>query len=191
MSEPTPNKSKVTLEELLRLKRHERPPAEYWVRFDRELNERVWRALAQPAPSRTGEVWGWLNRQARWLTVGAVSTLALTLAWLGNYQAPPKFASVNKPVQVASASLTEQTSVAVAPDNNNAQALAAVAENNIPAAVQPVLVAAKVLDSANPAGFNKVPAMLAFASSDGDSVHYATDTLSNPAFSARIRGSAY
>jgi len=190
MSEPTPHKPKVTLEQLLRLKRHERPPEEYWARFDRELNERVWRALAQPAPSRTSEVWGWLGRQARWVTVGAVSTLALALAWLGNSPAPQKYAATNKPVEVASAALTEQASVEVAP-NDNAQALAAVAQNNLPAIVQPVLAAAKVLDSANSAGFNKVPAMLAFATSEGDGVRYATDTLSNPAISARIRGSTY
>jgi len=192
MSEPSNHKPKVTLEDLLRLKRHERPPAEYWARFDRELNERVWRALAQPAPSRFSEFWVWLGRQTRWLTVGAVSTLALVLTWAGNNQTPLTIAATSKPVQIASASIPEPTVVNVtAPADNNAQALAAVAVNNLPAVVQPAQAAANVLDSANPAGYNKVPAMLAFATTGGEGVQYAADTLSNPALSARIRSSAY
>jgi hypothetical protein len=76
-------------------------------------------------------------------------------------------------------------------DNDNALALAAIAENNLPTVTQPALVAGEVLDSSNLAGFHKVPAMLAFATGEGDGVSYASDALANPAISARIRGSAY
>ncbi len=195
MSEPTPNKSKVTLEDLLRLKRHERPPAEYWARFDRELNERVWRALAQPVESRTSVFLGWFGRHTRGLTLGAFSTLAVVIAWFGQVQTPVKVASKGLAVRVASAinsavKSDDAASASPAP-NDNALTLATIAEHNLPSAAQPVLVAAKVLDATNPAGFHKVPALLAFATSEGGGVRYASDALSNPAFSAGNRGSAY
>jgi hypothetical protein len=188
MSEPTPNKPKVTLEELLRLKRHERPPAEYWVRFDRELNERVWRTLAEPAESKRNLWLGWIGRQTRWLAAGAIPVLLLALVWQENVPLPLKLATRERPVQ---ANVPAIAPASVDSSSNNAQALAAVAENNIPEDAQPTLVAAKNLDSTNPAGFHKVPAMLDFAASEGDGVRYASDTFSNPANSARIRGSAY
>jgi hypothetical protein len=192
MSEPTPNKPKVTLENLLRLKRHERPPAEYWVRFDRELNERVWRALSEPRESWVSGLLSGFRRNAGWLSLGTVSALVLALTWYGNIQSPVKFASKAQPIQVASAAVVVKTLPDSAPDNSdNAQALAAIAENNLPMITQPALVAAKVLDSSNFAGFHKVPAMLAFATGNGGGVSYASDALANPALSARIRGSAY
>ena len=49
------NKRPVTLEDLLRLKRAERPAAEFWVRFDREL--RAKQEAAEPA-ARHGVVVG-------------------------------------------------------------------------------------------------------------------------------------
>jgi len=194
MSEPPTHKPKVTLEDLLRLKRHERPPTEYWARFDRELNERVWRALAEPGESGTGMFFGWLGRRTRWLSLGAVSALALAITWFGNMQMPTIVAGKVQPVQVASALVTVKalpSPVINNSDNDNAQALAVIAENNLPAISQPTQVAAQVLDSSNLAGFHKVPAMLAFATGGGAGVSYASDALANPAFSARIRGSAY
>jgi hypothetical protein len=189
MTEPNHNQSKVTLEDLLRLKRHERPPAEYWTRFDRELNERVWRTLVQPKESWTSRLFGVFGRQARWITVGAVSTLALALTWLGNSQAPLKFASNTAPAQTVSA--PEPMEVSTVTVTDNAQSLAAIARSNLPTMAVPTQVAAKVLDSSNSAGFHKVPALLAFATNGGEGVRYASDTLSNPAISARVRGSAY
>jgi hypothetical protein len=196
MSEPNHNKPKVTLEDLLRLKRHERPPTEYWLRFDRELNERVWRTLAGPGESRGGVggvVSVVLGRPARWLAMGAVSALALTMVWLGSGSTPPTFAQVGgkaQPVLAASATLPVAASADQTPVNN-AQSLATFAQNNLPAIAQPALVAAKVLDSSNLAGFHKVPAMLTFATTEAEGARYPNDALSTPAFSTRIRGSAY
>jgi hypothetical protein len=41
---------KITLEEVLRLKRSERPPAEFWDRFDRDLRQKTLRALVNEDP---------------------------------------------------------------------------------------------------------------------------------------------
>jgi hypothetical protein len=43
-------KIKITLEEVLRIKRNERPPTEFWDRFDRELRQKTLRALVTEAP---------------------------------------------------------------------------------------------------------------------------------------------
>ena len=68
---------KVTLEDLLRLKRNERPAPEYWARFDRELRERALRVMVQPEP------WGlrWsralMARAAPLMMAGATAALAM------------------------------------------------------------------------------------------------------------------
>lgn len=40
--------ARVTVEDLLQLKRGEQPDESYWERFDRELHEKSWQALAKP-----------------------------------------------------------------------------------------------------------------------------------------------
>lgn len=45
-----PQSSHVSVEDLLRLKRHEKPDEAYWERFDRELHQKSWQALAKPEP---------------------------------------------------------------------------------------------------------------------------------------------
>ena len=40
----------VTLEDILRLKRNERPPAEFWTQFDRELRAKQLAALVEKRP---------------------------------------------------------------------------------------------------------------------------------------------
>ena len=44
------SKSKITLEEILKLKRKERPPAEFWEAFDRDLRRRTLQALVNDEP---------------------------------------------------------------------------------------------------------------------------------------------
>lgn len=40
-------KKPVTVEDLLKIKRHEKPSEAFWARFDRELQEKTWMALAK------------------------------------------------------------------------------------------------------------------------------------------------
>lgn len=75
-----PSTSKVTVEDLLRLKRAERPDAEFWSKFEVELRQKQLAALVERRP------W-WqsipllLNRRV-YLPVGATAALAFTLVSL-------------------------------------------------------------------------------------------------------------
>lgn len=87
---------KVTFEDLLRLKRAERPPAEFWAQFDRELHARQLAALLEKKP------W-WVSaarRVARFssLPLGAGAALALAFITVREYSLPP-VAGVARPVE--------------------------------------------------------------------------------------------
>jgi len=80
------NKRPVTLEEILRLKRAERPPAEFWTQFDRELRARQLAALVEKRP--------WWKTMPRLLTglsryhvpLGAAAVVALTLVSIREFR---------------------------------------------------------------------------------------------------------
>jgi len=84
MSQLPPDK--VTLEDLLRLKRAERPPAEFWSRFDRELQDKQLAALVGKKR--------WWHSAARTLTrfsflpLGATAALAFALIATHQYFLP-------------------------------------------------------------------------------------------------------
>ena len=70
----------LTVEDLLRLKRAERPRPEFWTRFDRELRTKQLAAMMKREPwwHRLGES---LNFSARYrLALGATAILALSFA---------------------------------------------------------------------------------------------------------------
>ncbi len=78
----------VTLEDLLRIKRAERPPAEFWSQFDRDMRVKQLAAIVEPRPwwaplIRVG------SRVSRYqLPVGATAILALTLVTVSEYRLP-------------------------------------------------------------------------------------------------------
>ena len=75
-------KPKVTLEDLLRLKREERPAPEFWSRFDRELRAKQLAALVEKRPWWQGlPAWA-LNWRRFHLPLGATAVLAVTLVAL-------------------------------------------------------------------------------------------------------------
>jgi len=84
MSQPSPDK--VTLEDLLRLKRAERPPAEFWNQFDRELQAKQLAALVGKKR--------WWHSAARtiarfsYLPIGATAALAFALMAAHQYFSP-------------------------------------------------------------------------------------------------------
>lgn len=90
---------KVSLEDLLRLKREERPAPEFWSRFDRELRAKQLAALVEKRP--------WWHRLPAWslnwrryhLPLGATAALAFTLVSLrdGSAERAPATASVERP----------------------------------------------------------------------------------------------
>ena len=91
MSAPETNKlGKVSLEELLQLKRAERPAPEFWARFEQDLRVKQlaaivekrpwWVALRLPQATRT------LARWSRPLPLGAAAVLALSVLVVREYR---------------------------------------------------------------------------------------------------------
>jgi len=82
---PDNDQPKVTLEQLLRVKRAEKPSPEFWVQFERELRVKQLAAIVEPRPwwapfIRVG------SRLARYqMPVGAAAVVALTLLTVRQY----------------------------------------------------------------------------------------------------------
>lgn len=80
------NKRPVTLEDLLKLKRTERPPAEFWSQFDRELRAKQLAALVEQRPWWR-DVPRFFARFSRYqLPLGATAVLALTMVSVRHYR---------------------------------------------------------------------------------------------------------
>lgn len=98
---------KVTLEDLIRLKKAERPPQEFWVKFERDLRAKQLAAIVEKRPW-----WYWvppLMSKFSYLQVplGATAVLAVTLLTVREYRssADPTFS-----VQTISGQLVAQES---------------------------------------------------------------------------------
>jgi hypothetical protein len=97
-----PQNSKITVEDLLRLKRAERPDAEFWSKFEVELRQKQLAALVERRP------W-WqsipllLNRRV-YLPVGATAVLAFTVVSLRYASAPVANIAPAEPTREAVAS---------------------------------------------------------------------------------------
>ncbi|SDS11763.1 hypothetical protein [Opitutus sp. GAS368] len=98
----------VTIEDLLRLKRAERPAAEFWTNFERELRQKQLTALLEKRPWWQ-ELPQILARRA-YLPVGATAILAFTLVSVKFY-APAQLAQV--PVPAANPSVAVDHGVAL------------------------------------------------------------------------------
>jgi len=81
------SKRPVTLEDILRLKRAERPPAEFWTQFDRELRAKQLAALVEKRPWwRTLSFAPVLTGLRRFhLPLGAAAVLAVTIFSVRGY----------------------------------------------------------------------------------------------------------
>lgn len=94
---PQPDqRSKVTVEDLLRLKRAERPAAEFWSNFERELRQKQLTALLEKRPWWQELPQAFARRA--YLPVGATAILAFTLVSV-KYYAPAQLAQVPTPAQ--------------------------------------------------------------------------------------------
>lgn len=124
--------SRVTLEQLLRLKRTERPSAEFWTQFEQELRAKQLAAIVEKRPwwSGFGRVGSVLRRSG--MPLGAVA--AVSVALLGLREA--YFSSLPTPVSnLASAAGAVRTFPASAVAPTSAPVFAAVAPS--PAASMP------------------------------------------------------
>ncbi|MBI2497779.1 MAG: hypothetical protein HYV75_07675 [Opitutae bacterium] len=90
----SPQRPKITIEDLLRLKRAERPAAEFWTNFERELRQKQLAALLQKRPWWR-ELPSLLVRRS-YLPIGATAVLAFTLVSI-KYYTPAQLAQVEAP----------------------------------------------------------------------------------------------
>jgi hypothetical protein len=102
----------VTLEDILRLKRAERPPAEFWTAFDRELRAKQLAAIVERRPwwraiSLTG-VFAGMRRYH--LPLGATAVLAVTVLSVREYRVP-KLSTVSAAIP-SQAVATESAAIA-------------------------------------------------------------------------------
>lgn len=122
-------KPKVTLEDLLRLKRAERPAPEFWARFDRELRAKQLAALVEKRPWWQGLPEWALNWRRFHLPLGATAVLALTLVSLRDSGSHPVAAptTLREPiVRVAGSSELASHELAVPVEVTSIAATAAV-----------------------------------------------------------------
>lgn len=145
------SKRPVTLEDILRLKRAERPAAEFWDQFDRELRAKQLSALVEKRPWwRTFSFQPVFAGMRRFhLPLGAAAVLAVTIFSVREYRSTaPSAVPATGGVAVAHLAQPEQPGVAVAVnasassvavDESADEPTSSVAEVAAPAASQFVL----------------------------------------------------
>jgi hypothetical protein len=102
----------VTVEDLLRLKRAERPAPEFWSNFERELRQKQLTALLEKRPWWQ-EIPQFIARRA-YLPVGATAILAFTLVSV-KYYAPAQLAQVENPPAGSPVTVDREVTASVAP----------------------------------------------------------------------------
>ncbi len=106
----------VSLEDLLRLKRAERPPVEFWNEFDRELRAKQLAALVEKRPwwRTLPDAFGSLSRYH--LPLGATAILALTVLTVREYRtvdAEPAIDAVGNLAETVTPAMTPSNDLAV------------------------------------------------------------------------------
>jgi len=118
-------KPQVILEDLLRLKRSERPDTEFWHQFEREMRVKQLAAIVEPRPwwapfIRMG------SRMARYqLPVGAAAILALTFITVREYRLP----------EATGTQFISESVVASAPVSSSRVDSVIIAETTVPEAI--------------------------------------------------------
>src|SRR5687767_38515 len=89
----------ITIEDLLRLKRAERPPADFWATFDRELRAKQLAALVAKRPwwQRLPTAFSGLKRFR--VPLGATAVVATAFFSVRDYQATPPAQQAQSPVE--------------------------------------------------------------------------------------------
>lgn len=156
------SKRPVTLEDLLRLKRAERPPPEFWEQFDRELRVKQLAALVEKRPWWRGMPTvssGWRRLQ---LPLGAAAVLALTFVTVRDFSTT---AEQPAPAPVRTAGNSPAVVHPIAPAADEANTLAASTDSapavNAPAESSVLIAPANDTESMAPAGNSPVLPLLA------------------------------
>lgn len=160
-------KRPVTIEDLIRLKRAERPPAEFWAEFDRELRAKQLAALVEKKPwwqSLPAVFGGWRRYH---LPLGATAILAVTFLSLreaGEQSALPQPVSAPAAAGKAVAETgTRETAVRGSPDAlAEKRSMAPAAETAAPV----VPVAASTSEAVSPGELSRIVALVSDTSGE-------------------------
>ncbi|AHF90841.1 hypothetical protein OPIT5_12120 [Opitutaceae bacterium TAV5] len=111
---PEQKKTVVTVEDLLRLKRAERPPEEFWARFETELRTKQLAASIEPRPWWLGIALLWRKSAPFALPAGALAALALTVVGVQRVAFAPAGSGPSPAIVVASQDTRPQAAATVA-----------------------------------------------------------------------------
>ncbi len=104
-------KTTVTLEDLLRIKRAERPPVEFWDQFDRELRLKQLAAIVEPRPWWASFIKVGARVTRFQVPIGAAAILTLSFVTVHEYRTPdyaaPDLVAPSSETAVAMGSTTE------------------------------------------------------------------------------------
>lgn len=124
MKLPPETESKVTVEDLLRLKRAERPPAEFWAEFDAGLRRKQLVAMVE-RKSVWHTIAGGLTRWT-WVGLPAGAVAAAAFAWVVVRPASAPVAPVNNPeslpAEMASKDLAQPSSPVLVAETTRVEA---------------------------------------------------------------------
>jgi len=186
MSSPTKQSTKaVTLEDLLRLKRAERPVAEFWSQFDEALRAKQLAAIVERRPWWRIEFRGLTAGLARLrVPVGLAAVAVLSFVTVQQFRAPTNLAS-EAPVDgagVAVVSVSGGTVVAVTTPELNAVNAAVEAAGDAENAAAPALASSSVRSSAGAAVTS-----LSLADAATSSVLEESDALATAGLASNLR----
>ncbi len=172
-------RQKISVEDLLRIKRAERPPAEFWVSFESELRAKQLAAIVEKRPW-----WHSLSRAfagvARLhLPLGATAVLAVTFLTVREYRAPAVDRDLAVPAAARVALVTTRTD-SLTPETS-VSAPAPVAVTSPAVSAQPAQPVAQmdepILSTVKPGEIAQVISGLSSSSPSDD-----TQRASSPAF---------
>src|ERR1019366_2351548 len=176
-----PRKTTVTLEDLLRLKRAERPAPEFWVEFEQGLRAKQLAAIVEPRPWWAPFIRVGARLSRYQLPVGATAILAVTLLTIREYHpvnSAPAFEPAVAEVSGAAMSATEadsaKSSDAVNVPAPSIAANAPVADTTAQAAPSPSVSANHAAPAATAVGSASHVAMV---NSELKSAHYFAENL--------------
>jgi len=178
-----PRKTTVTLEDLLRVKRAEQPPAEFWSEFERGLRTKQLAAIVEPRPwwaplIRIG------SRVSRYqLPVGVTAILAITLLTVREYGPvasnpvfePTSSETASVPVSAPASERSNAAEVTATPSVSGAVASTVAAE---PASAPAASVARHEPAPATTTALGSV-SHVAMVNAELSSARYAADNLAS------------
>ncbi|RRJ95061.1 hypothetical protein Ga0100231_012830 [Opitutaceae bacterium TAV4] len=113
---PDQPKPTVSVEDLLRLKRAERPSEEFWTRFEKELHTKQLAACIEPRPWWLGISLVWRKASPAALPIGALAALALSVVGVVNVQRMAFSASPSSDPAATTSTIAAQSTPITAPD---------------------------------------------------------------------------